>query len=92
MMKKNIEAEKYVMSVLAHKKSIYELTFWVRNHAQYLKWFCNYPQKTIDEVLVPFMNLSNHLYNKGLNKDKQAVDEFRHLSVITTLALEECDE
>jgi hypothetical protein len=89
-MPRNVKAEQEVLKVLQGKKTIYELTVWVRDHAQYLKWFRNYPAKEIDEILTRYMNLSYQLYNKGLDADEEAVKDFRHFSMITTLALEEC--
>lgn len=83
-------AEKEVMKVLTNKKTIYELTVWVRDHAKYLEWFCNCPKKEISEVLSRYMSLSYQLYQKGLNNNKEAVDDFRHLSMLATLAMEEC--
>ncbi len=80
------------MSVLANKTSIFELPVFVREHAQYLAWQENYSQRELEDVLNPYMNLSCGLYNKGLNKDEEAVEEFRHLSYLAIIELEKCNQ
>ena len=87
---KNPCAKEAISLVLSTKKSIYELTRWVKEHADYLKWGCNYPEEELNEIINSYMEMSLFLYNKGLNTDEETVEDFRHLSVLAVLELENC--
>jgi hypothetical protein len=68
-------------------KSIYEMTVWTRDHAQHLKWFCNYNSSKIDSRIQPVINFSFFLYNH-FNDDPIVIDEFRELCVACVIDLE----
>ena len=77
------EVEKVIMNVLEEKKSIYELAVWTRDHAQYLKWFCNY--KNTDRVVNEVLKLAQLMRE---DETKEKVDEFRYLCVKAVIELE----
>ena len=68
-------------------KSIYEMTVWVRDRAQHLKWFCNYNESKINATIQPFMDVSYFLY-QNFRDDLDVVDDFRALCVSCVLQLE----
>ena len=68
-------------------KSIYEMTVWVRDHAQYLKWFCNYDEFEIGARIQPFMNLSFFLHENFKN-DLDAIKHFKTICEDCVLDLE----
>ena len=68
-------------------KSIYEMTVWVRDYAQYLKWFCNYNGVQIDSRIQPVMNFSFFLY-KHFKDDPLAIEEFREICVSCVIDIE----
>ena len=68
-------------------KSIYEMSVWVREHAQYLKWFCGFNEAKIEAVIQPFMQLSFYLYNNCKN-DAEAIKDFREFCIKCIIELE----
>ena len=67
--------------------SIYEMTVWVRDHAQHLKWVCNYNKSKVDATIQPFMDVS-YVFYKNFRDDLDVVDDFRELCVSCVLQLE----
>ena len=68
-------------------KSIFEMTVWVRDHAQYLKWFCNYNASMLDARVQAVMSLS-HFLNTNYRDDQNVIDDFRALCVACVIDLE----
>ena len=68
-------------------KSIYEMTVWLRDHAQYLKWFCNYNECEIDSRIQPVINFSFFLY-KHFKDAPIVIEEFREICVACVIDLE----
>ena len=68
-------------------KSIYEMTVWVRDHAQHLKWFCNYNESKINATIQPFMDVSYFLY-QNFRDDQDVIDHFRELCVACVIDFE----
>ena len=67
--------------------SIYEMTFWVRDHAQHLTWVCNYNKSKVNATMQPFMGVS-YVFYKNFRDDIDVVDDFRELCVSCVLQLE----
>ncbi len=38
-------------------KSIFEMTVWIRDHAQFLEWFCHYNEAKIEVIMQTCMSL-----------------------------------
>ena len=68
-------------------KSIFEMTVWVRDRAQHLKWFYNYNESKINAMIQPFMEVSYFLY-QNFRDYLNVVDDFRALCVSCVLQLE----
>ena len=68
-------------------KSIYEMTVWLRDHAQHLKWFRNYNGAQIDSRIQPVMSFSYFLY-KHFKDDPIAIEEFREICVSCVIDIE----
>ena len=68
-------------------KSIYEMTVWTREHAQYLKWFCGYNSNKIETILQSFMRISYYMY-ENFKDDCNAIEDFRAFCVACVLELE----
>lgn len=82
----NTTAQKEIRKCL-EGKSIYEMTVWTRDHAQYLKWFCGYDETKIEAIMQPFMSLAFYMYEK-FKDDLNAIDDFRAFCVVCVLELE----
>ena len=68
-------------------KSIFEMTVWVRDRAQYLKWFCNYNEAMLDARVQAIMSFS-HFLNTNYRDDQNVIDDFRELCVACAIDLE----
>ena len=68
-------------------KSIYEMTVWTRDHAQYLEWFCNYDENKIEAILQPFMGIACYVY-ENFKDNPQVIEDFRELCIACVLELE----
>lgn len=68
-------------------KSIFEMTVWVRDHAQYLKWFQNYNATKIEATMEPFMKIAFFLY-ENYKDDPTVLEDFKALCVVCVLELE----
>ena len=69
-------------------QSIYEMTVWVRDYAQYLKWFCNYDKDKIEATLQQFLSVSYYLH-ENFKDDRNAIEDFKELCVVCVLELEQ---
>ena len=83
----SIDNIKNEVSKCLEGKSIYEMTIWVRDHAQYLKWFCSYDEFEIDARMQQFMNFSFFLHENFKN-DRDAIKHFKTICVDCVLDLE----
>ena len=72
---------------LFEEKSVYEMTVWVRDHAQYLKWFCNYDETKIDTTVQVLMSVSHLVYQK-YNDNPDVVENFREFCIACVIELE----
>jgi hypothetical protein len=68
-------------------KSIFEMTVWVRDHAQYLKWFCNYNEAKIEVIVQTFMSISQ-FFHTNYSDNPEAVEDFRTFCVECIITLE----
>ena len=68
-------------------KSIYELTVWIRDHAQFLEWFCNYNEAMLDVRVQAIMALSHYL-NTNYRDNQDVIDHFREVCVACAIDLE----
>ncbi len=68
-------------------KSVYEMTVWVRDHAQYLEWFCNYNEAKIDTIMQIFMGVAQ-FFHTNYKDNTEAVEEFRTFCVKCVMKLE----
>ena len=68
-------------------KSIFEMTVWVRDRAQHLKWFCNYNEAMLDVRVQAIMSLA-HFLNTNFRDDQNVIDDFRELCVACAIDLE----
>ena len=68
-------------------KSIYEMTVWTRDHAQYLKWFCNYDEAKLDAIMQTFMGIAR-FFHMNYNDNAEAIEEFRTFCVECVVKLE----
>ncbi len=83
---KNTHTEDELRRIL-EGKSIYEMTVWTRDHAQYLKWFCGFSETKIEAILQPFMQFSFFLY-QNFKDDATAISEFREICIKFIVELE----
>ena len=67
--------------------SIFEMTVWVRDHAQSLKWFGNYNEAKIDYRVQAIMSFSS-LIRENFRDDPIATDEFREICIECVIDLE----
>ena len=82
-----INLDKNEINKCLEGKDIFDMTVWVRDHAQYLKWFGNYNESKLDSVLQPFMKYSFFLYT-NFREDVNAIELFRALCVDCVIDLE----
>jgi hypothetical protein len=68
-------------------KSIYEMTVWTRDHAQYLKWFCNYDEAKLDAIMQTFMGIAR-FFHTNYNDNAEAIEGFRTFCVECVVKLE----
>ena len=68
-------------------KSIYEMTTWIWDYAQHLKWFCNYDEDKIESIIQPFLRISYYLH-KNFKDDCNAIEDFTALCIVCVLELE----
>lgn len=85
------KATKFLNEVLSKKKTVFEMALWVRDHAQFLEWRCNYPHDKIYTIIQPYLEISNHLSEKGMGENKDVLRDFRMFSVETIIELEKCN-
>ena len=90
-MKANIDhaidhARNEVIKCLAGK-SIFEMTVWTRDHAQYLEWFCNYDENKIDALMRPYMSLAQYL-SDNVGDDPDATEQFKAICADLVIKLE----
>ena len=67
--------------------SIFEMTVWVRDHAQYLKWFGNYNKTMIDDRVQAIMSFS-HFLSANYRDEQSVIDGFRELCAVCVIDLE----
>ena len=85
------ESTKFLNQLLSTKKSIFEMALWVRDHAQFLEWRCNYPTEKILPIIKPYLDVSNYLCANGMGENGDALREFQKFSVETVIKLEKCN-
>ena len=86
---KHIKAHKEILKCL-EGKSIYEMTVWTRDHAQFLKQFCDYNESKIDAIMQMFMSVAQLFYT-NYKDTPEAIEDFRRFCVRCVLKLEiEC--
>ena len=68
-------------------KSIFEMTVWTRDHAQYLEWFCNYNENKIDALMRPYMSLAQYLSDNA-GDDPDATEQFKAICADLVIELE----
>ena len=83
---KKITAQEEIRECL-EGKSIYEMTVWTRDHAQYLKWFRGYDKTKIEAIMEPFMVIAFYMY-ENFKDDLKAIEDFRAFCVVCALELE----
>ena len=86
---KQLKAHKEIRKHL-EGKSIYEMTVWTRDHAQFLKQFCDYNESKIDAIMEMFMSVAR-FFHTNYKDTPEAVKDFRRFCVRCVLKLEiEC--
>ena len=85
------ESTKFLNQLLSTKKSIFEMALWVRDHAQFFEWRCNYPTEKILPIIKPYLDVSNYLCANGMGENGDALREFQKFSVETVIKLEKCN-
>ena len=86
---KHSKAQKEIRKCL-EGKSIYEMTVWVRDHAQFLKQFCDYNESKIDAIMQMFMSVAK-FFHTNYKEAPEAIDDFQKFCVRCVLKLEiEC--
>ena len=60
--------------------SIYQMAVWVRDHAQFLKWYRNYDDRKIDDVIQRYLALGQYM-NEHFRNDVEAINDFKELSI-----------
>ena len=83
---KHIKAHKEILKCL-EGKSIYEMTVWVRDYAQHLKWFCGYDEAKIEEIMQPFMSIAQ-FFRMNCKDNTEAIEDFRTFCVKCVVKLE----
>ena len=78
-MKKNTNYRQYLLNIFKNK-SIYQMSVWTRDHAQFLKWYCNYDGKKIDDVIQSYLALGQYM-NEHFRNDVDAINDFKELSI-----------
>ena len=84
---KKIETFEQELRTIFKDKSIYQISVWTRDHAQYLKWHCNYNANKIEEVMQEFLTVGFFL-NENFKDDEGAINDFRELGITTVKTLE----
>ena len=72
---------------ILENKSIYETTVWIRDHAEYLKWFCNHDEAKIDKRLQSIMVFSRFL-RENFRDNPLATEEFKEICIDCVIDLE----
>ena len=86
---KHSKAQKEILKCL-EGKSIYEMTVWTRDRAQFLKQFCDYNESRIDDIMQMFMSVAQ-FFLTNYKDIPEAVKDFRWFCVRCVLKLEiEC--
>ena len=86
---KHIKAQKEIRKCL-EGKSIYEMTVWTRDYAQFLKQFCDYNESKVDALMQMFMSVSQ-FFHTNYKDAPEAVTDFRAFCIRCVLKLEiEC--
>lgn len=66
-------------------KSIYGMFKWVKEHADYLVWFENYPETAISDILGHFSKTVSIL---AVSTNSEAHDDCLNLSIATVIEME----
>ena len=86
---KQLKAQKEIRKCL-EGKSIYEMTVWVRDHAQFLKQFPDYNESKIDAIMQMFISVAQ-FFHTNYKDTPEAIDDFQKFCVRCVLKLEiEC--
>lgn len=95
-MLKNFEEYKYkeefLEDLFGEMKSIFEITVWVRDHANFLNWRCNYPIDKIIPIINGYLGISKYLTDNGFDENPNIIKEFRIFSIETAIKLELCNQ
>ena len=83
----SIHCIKNEVSKCLEGKSIYEMAVWTRDHAQYLKWFCNYDEDKIESIIQPFLSIAYFLH-ENYKDDRDAIEDFKVLCIVCVFELE----
>ena len=78
-MKKNENYRQELLDIF-NGMSIYQMSVWMRDHAQYLKWFRNYDERKIDDVIQRFLALGQFM-SDNFRDDVEAISDFKELSI-----------
>lgn len=84
---KQIDIFEQELRAIFKDKSIYQISVWTRDHAQYLKWHCNYNASKIEEVMQEFLTVGFFL-NENFRDNEEAISDFRELGIKTVKILE----
>ena len=84
--KANTTAQEEIRKCL-EGKSIYEMTVWTRDHAQFLEWFCNYDEAKIDVVMQSFVGIAQ-FFHTNYKDSAEAIEDFRTFCVECIITLE----
>ena len=68
-------------------KSIYEMTVWIRDHAQFLEWFCHYNEAKMEVIMQAFMSIAK-FFHTNYSDNLEAVEDFRTFCVKCVMKLE----
>ena len=68
-------------------KSIYEMTVWIRDRAQFLEWFCHYNEAKIEVIMQTFMSIAK-FFHTNYSDNLEAVEYFRTFCVKCVMKLE----
>ena len=95
-MLKNFEEYKYkedfLEDLFGEMESIFEMTVWVRDHANFLDWRCNYPTDKIIPIINGYLGISKYLTDSGFDENPNIIKEFRIFSIETAIKLELCNQ
>ena len=83
---KRIKTQKEILKCL-EGKSIYEMTVWIRDHAQFLEWFCYYNEAKIEVIMQTFMSIAK-FFHTNYSYNLKAVEDFRTFCVKCVMKLE----